>query len=373
MRQFSWSSVFWVNVPLVAAALIGTLRLVPDSRDSRATRLDPVGAILSIVAIAALVYAVIEAPAHGWTSTSGLSSIAVGLVSGLVFAGWELRRHEPMLDLRLFRDRNFSGASLALTLLFLAMSGAMFLQAQYLQFVLDYTPLVAGFALVPAAAGMLWGTGVGTHLSSHLGLRRTVALGIVLSAAGLGIQAVLSDGSSYAPTGFGLLLFGLGAGVAMPAATDAIMRALPASRAGVGSAVNDTVREVGGALGVAVVGSVAAAQYSSTMNSELALFSDLPDAVRAALADNVGAALGMSKGLGQAGSEIATAARDAFVSSMGGALGIAAATALAAAVVALVSMSRSGASVEDATTSDDPTRASDPAAIRADLVVPQLH
>lgn len=221
------------------------------------------------------------------------------------------------------------------------MSGAIFLQAQYLQFVLDYTPLAAGLALVPAAAGMLWGTGAGTHLSSHLGARRTVAFGIFLAAAGLAVQATFTTGGSYLPTGIGLLLFGLGAGMAMPAATDSIMSSLPPSSAGVGSAMNDTVREVGGALGVAIVGSVAAASYTSAVSDELTRFADLPEPVRVALSDNVGAALGMTQALGSRAGEIVGVARDAFVTSMRGALWVAAAAAFAGVVVALVSMPKS--------------------------------
>jgi len=339
MRQFSWSSVFWINVPLLAVALVGTLHLIPDSRDPKATRLDPVGALLSVAAIASLVYSIIEAPRQGW-ATATVTSVAVGGATLVLFVLWELRRHDPMLDLRLFRDRAFSGASFALALLFLAMSGAIFLQAQYLQFVLDYTPLVAGLALLPAAVGMLGGTGVSSHLSTRVGARITVAVGILTATVGLALQAALADGGSYLPTGFGLLLFGLGAGMAMPAATDSIMSTLPPSRAGVGSAVNDTVREVGGALGVAIIGSVAAANYSAGIERKLARFGDLSEPVRAVLAENVGAALGMSQELGRNGAEIADLARDAFVTSMSTSLWVAAGVTLSATMATFIYMPR---------------------------------
>ena len=171
--------------------------------------------------------------------------------------------------MRLFANRSFSASSVALAMLFFAMAGTVFLQAQYLQFILGYTPLVAGFALVPAALGMLFGTGAGAHMNAKLGGRVAVATGTLIAAAGVAAQAGFIDGSSYVPTGVGLLLFGLGAGIAMPAATDLIMATLPPARAGVGSAVNDTVRELGGALGVAVIGSIAATSYASSMQSEL--------------------------------------------------------------------------------------------------------
>ena len=265
MRSFSWSSVFWINVPLLAAALLGTVHLVPDSRNPEPTKLDPVGALLSIAAIGSLVYAVITAPAHGWTSPSSLAGFAVGATIASLFVVWELHRDEPMLDMRLFANRSFSASSVALAMLFFAMAGTVFLQAQYLQFILGYTPLVAGVALVPAAFGMLFGTGAGAHMNAKLGGRVAVATGTLVAAAGVAAQAGFIDGSSYVPTGVGLLLFGLGAGIAMPAATDLIMATLPPARAGVGSAVNDTVRELGGALGVAVIGSIAATSYASSM------------------------------------------------------------------------------------------------------------
>jgi MFS family permease len=151
------------------------------------------------------------------------------------------------------------------------MAGTVFLKAQYLQFVLEYTPLAAGLALVPAAIGMLLGTGAGAHLAQMHGGRIAVTAGTLIATAGVAVQTAFFDGGSYLPTGIGLL-FGLGAGVAMPAATEMIMATLPPARAGVGSAVNDTVREFGGALGVAVIGSVAATSYATSMRSKLDQF-----------------------------------------------------------------------------------------------------
>jgi EmrB/QacA subfamily drug resistance transporter len=334
MRSFSWSSVFWINVPLLALAFIGTLHLVPDSRDPHATRLDPVGALLSSTAVGTLVYAIIEAPRSGWTSSSMVLVLVVAATTGVAFVGWELRRHEPMLDMRLFANPSFSAGSVALAMLFFAMAGTVFLQAQYLQFVLGYTPLVAGAALVPAALGMILGTGVGTHLASAFGGRIAVVTGTLFAGAGVAVQALLIDGGSYGPTGAGLLLFGVGAGIAMPAATDLIMSTLPPARAGVGSAVNDTVRELGGALGVAVIGSVAASSYTSNLQGPLDRIGAIPADLRAAITDNVGAALEASGHLGATGAQVAAAARDAFVSSMSGSLWVGVGLAAAATMIA---------------------------------------
>ena len=244
-----------------------------------------------------------------------------------------------MLDIKLFRNRGFSAGSVTLAALFFAMAGAIFLQAQYLQFILGYTPLAAGFALVPAALGVLFGTGAGAHLSSMVGGRIAVVVGTVLAAAGMAVQAALIDGTSYLPTGVGLFLFGIGAGIAMPTATELIMSTLPPARAGVGSAVNDTVREVGGALGVAVIGSIAASNYASTLHHKIDQLG-LPTGVRGAVTNNVGAALEVSRHLGSNGPEVAGAARDAFVSSMSSSLWVSVAFAAVATVTALLYLPR---------------------------------
>jgi EmrB/QacA subfamily drug resistance transporter len=340
MRSFSWSSVFWINVAFLVPAIVGAVHLVPDSRDPHATRLDPVGAVLSIAAIGSLVYAIIQAPERGWTSSASLVNFVVGTAIGIVFVVWEMRRDDPMLDISLFRNRSFSGGSISLTLLFFAMAGTVFLQAQYLQFILDYTPLAAGFALVPAAIGMLLGTGAGAHLAAIHGGRITVTTGTLVATAGVAVQAAFVTGGSYVPTGIGLLLFGLGAGIAMPAATEMIMASLPPARAGVGSAVNDTVREFGGALGVAVIGSVAATSYATSMHSELDRFPNLTSTDRTMLSDNVGAAIQASRQFGTQADQIAATASKAFVHSMNSSLWIAAALALGAAVVAHTQLPR---------------------------------
>ena len=291
MRSFSWSSVFWINVPLLVAAFVGALHLVPDSRDPHATRLDPVGAVLSIAAISTLVYAIIQAPERGWTSTASVVNFAIGAAIAVVFVGWEMHRDDPMLDMSLFRNRSFSAGSIALALLFFAMAGTVFLQAQYLQFVLDYTPLAAGFALVPAAIGMLLGTGAGAHLAEMHGGRIAVTAGTLIAAAGVAVQAAFVDGGSYLPTGVGPAAVRPRRRHRDAAATEMIMATLPPARAGVGSAVNDTVREFGGALGVAVIGSVAATSYATSMRGELDRFPNLTDTDRSMLVNNVGAAI----------------------------------------------------------------------------------
>jgi len=192
---------------------------------------------------------------------------------------------------------------------------------------------------------MLLGTGAGGHLAAQHGGRMAVTAGTLIAGSGVALQAGFANGGSYLPTGIGLLLFGLGAGIAMPAATDMIMATLPAARAGVGSAVNDTVREFGGALGVAVIGSIAATTYASSMHSELARFPGLTGVDRTMLSNNVGAAVEASHRLGANGERIASAARGAFVDSMSNSLWIAAGLAGCAAVVAFTQLPRGATGV----------------------------
>jgi predicted MFS family arabinose efflux permease len=296
--------------------------------------------VLSIVAVGSIVYAIIEGPASGWLSATTVTAFTFGSATTAVFLVWEMRREAPMLDLRLFRNPSFSAASVALAMLFFAMAGAVFLQAQYLQFILGYTPLAAGFALVPAALGMIVGTGAGAHLAAQHGGRIAVITGTLFAAAGLAVQAGFIDGTSYAPTGIGLFLFGLGAGIAMAPATALIMATLPPARAGVGSAVNDTVRELGGALGVAIIGSIAATRYSTSMRADLAGIPTLPDPMRSAVTDNIGAALTTSRGMTANAMEIEALARHAFIDSMTGALWVAVGAAVLATLIAFVVLPR---------------------------------
>jgi EmrB/QacA subfamily drug resistance transporter len=340
MRSFSWSSVFWINVPLIIVAMAVGMHALPESRDLTASRSDPLGGLLSIAAIGTFVWAIIEAPAAGWLSATTLGTFAASGLLTAAFAWWESRRIEPLLDITIFRDKRFAGASAAMTLAFLALAGSIFLVVQYLQFVLDYTPLTAGVALIPAAAGLMLGTGAGNHLGGHLRARGIVALGIATAATGIAVQAALADGTAYAPTGIGLALLGLGLGIAMPAATDSIMSALPPGKAGVGSAVNDTARELGGAVGVAIIGSLLASSYSSSIQSSLDGTTGLSEPMKAAAADNIGAALGIAESLGEPGGTLAAAARTSFVDGMQLGLWTAAALSVMAAVVAATMLPR---------------------------------
>ena len=333
LEQFDWTAVFLVNVPIVIAALAATPKLVPDSRDPKQARLDPVGALLSTAGLGILTAAIIEAPARGWTSGIILGGFAA---SALVLAGfviWELRTASPMLDVRLFRIRRFTGASAAIALVFFALFGAIFFLTQYLQGVLDYTPLEAGIRMLPVAAGLIVGGPLSAKLADKFGTRAVVATGLTVVAAALFLLSGAETDSGYSLVATSLVLLGLGMGATMAPATESIMSSVPRDNAGVGSAMNDTVRLVGGTLGVAILGSLLSSSYGADMEPAV---KSLPDPAADAASDSLGHASVVAQQVGGgAGRALSDAAETAFTTAMSGTLTIAAAVALAGAFLAL--------------------------------------
>jgi MFS transporter, DHA2 family, multidrug resistance protein len=272
LDRFWWSSAFLINVPVVAVVLLAGWLLIPESKDPAATPLDPLGAVLSTAGIAALVYGLIEAPDNGWTDPLTLAAFALG-----------------------------------------------------------YTPLQAGLRIMPVAT-LVVGAPLGARVAERLGTKAAVAAGFTIAAVGLGLLSAVDIGDGYGPVAWTLGVLGVGMGLAMAPATDSIMGAVPTARAGVGSAMNTTTRQVGGALGVAVLGSVLTSAYRDQLTPALAGLSDQATTVAR---DSVGAALGVADRLGPAGGELAQAARAAFVDAMGTAALAGATVALLGAVVAL--------------------------------------
>ena len=256
LDHFWWGSIFLVNVPLAAIALVAGQRLLPPSRDPLARRIDWTGAGLSGVGLVALVWAIIEAPSRGWTSAAVLAAGALAFVALGAFVAWQRRVAQPLLDVRLFRDARFSVASGTVMVLFFALFGFLFLATQYLQFVLGYSPSAAGVRVLPYAGAMIVSALVSAQLVGRFGGRGVMTLGMLLFAAGLAVAATLGTSTGYGRLAVALVLMGVGMGLAGAPATESIMSSLPPARANIGSAVNDTTRELGGALGVAVVGSV---------------------------------------------------------------------------------------------------------------------
>ncbi len=334
LEHYWWGSIFLINVPIVIAAIIATIFVVPESKDPDVASLDPLGAILSIGGLAALLYAIIEAPNTGWLAGQTLTWAAVGVVLLAAFAIWEMRQDRPMLDMSLFRNPRFSAASISVTLVFFAMFGMLFFLTQYLQFVLNYTTLETGVRVTPVVLGIMAGVGLGTRLAAKIGTKIVVSAGLAIVALGLLNFARITDTSGYSTVVISLLILGFGMGSAMSPATDSIMGAVPEENAGVGSAVNDTVRQVGGALGVAILGSLLATAYSNAIESTTRL---LPPDAAATANDSIGPALALAARLGgQEGQALAAAARSAFVDAMGTTAIVAAGFAVAGALIALI-------------------------------------
>jgi EmrB/QacA subfamily drug resistance transporter len=254
----SWSSVFGLSVVLAAIALVGTLRVVPSRERHEQKALDPVGAALSALALSSLVWAFIEGPQRGWGSELVVGGFVAAVVLGAAFVGWELRRREPMLDPRLFGLRGFSAGTLSVFVQFFAMFGVIFVLLQFLQLVLGYSPLEAGAALAPMAVVMITVAPRVPLLVERVGVRPVGPTGLALMALGLVGLSTMDAGSSYWHLLAAGLVLGLGMALAATPATTAIVESLPDAKQGVASAVNDASREVGGALGIAVLGSVLA-------------------------------------------------------------------------------------------------------------------
>lgn len=344
LEHFWWGSVFLVNVPIVLVAVLAGYFLVPESKDPNATPLDPVGAGLSSAGLSALVYAIIEAPANGWTDPLILAGFAIAAVLLGWMVWWELRTPHPMLQMSFFRNPRFSAASASITLVFFAMFGTVFLIAQYLQFVLGFSPFEAGLRVMPVAT-LIVAAPLSARLTERLGSKIVVTTGLVIVAIALTVISGVDVDGGYGRVALALSIMGFGMGMTMAPATDSIMGSLPLARAGVGSAMNDTTRQVGGALGVAVLGSVLASTYSAAMTP---LVTALPPPAAELALDSVGGAARVAAEIGEAGAALIRAAASAFVDGMGNAALVAAGVALAGAVVSAVFLpSRPGDSQAD--------------------------
>lgn len=322
VEHFSWAAVFWLNVIVVVIALVGGVLLVPTSRDPEEAPLDPMGAILSITGVGALLYAIIEAPNHGWLSVETLLGFVLAAVLLAGFAVWELRTPHPMLDLQFFKNPRFSAASATIAVTFMSMFGFFFVMTQYLQFVRGYDALEAGLHTLPMPIGMMLAAPNSVRLVSRFGPRRVVTTGMLLAALGLALMSFLEADTPYLYLAVAFVILGLGMGFTMPPATTSIMASLPLGKAGVGSAVNDTTREVGGALGVAILGSLLASSFRADMDEVLV---NAPEQLREVARSSVGAAVTLAERVGgPAGELLAAAGRTAYVDGMGIALGMAA-------------------------------------------------
>ncbi|WP_432866674.1 MFS transporter [Microbispora rosea] len=328
LDHFWWGSVFLVNIPMIVVAAVAVAAFIPESRDPTAPRTDVPGALLSVTGLAALVYGVIEAPARGWSDPRVLGALGAGAVLLAVFVRVEARTRQPMTDLGLFRSRVFVWGAAGATFVSLGMSGVLFVVPQHLQAVLGHDALGTGVRVIPMVAGLMAGGLAGERLTARLGLRVVMPAGLVVLAAGffLGSGTTVSGGASsaYGFVAVWLAVLGAGVGLAMVPAMDGVLATLPEERSGSGSATLQTVRQVGGALGVAGLGSMLSAAYAS----------DLPDGAPEAASDSITAAAVLAARAGDAA--LLSAAREAFVHGMDLVLLVCGATSVLAAVLVAV-------------------------------------
>jgi EmrB/QacA subfamily drug resistance transporter len=359
LEHFWWGSVFIVNVPIVIGGLVLGFLLVPESRDPAHAALDPVGAGLSIAGLGSVLWAVIEAPSHGWTSSGIVTGFVIGgLLLGAFFV-WELRSKHPMLDMHFFENPRFSAASGAITLVFLALFGTLFLITQYLQSVLGYSTVKAGAVLLPQAATLMVFALLSNRWVQRFGNKIVVTTGLLLVTSSLLLFRTLEPNTGAVHLILIMMLMGLGMANVMAPCTDSIMGSLPRAKAGVGSAVNDTTRQMGGAVGVAVFGSLMASHFTSAMSDRLA--GVVPAGVLARLGDNVGQAISVAPSSGGSAPQIVEAAKASFVSGLHTVGSVAAGvTFLAATGVALFLPAR--ARQEDAVPFDSFAGAPEPVA-----------
>ncbi|GGQ77245.1 MFS transporter [Streptomyces flaveolus] len=311
LGDHAWGSTFLVNVPVAVLAVIGALLLVPPSRAAGMGRIDYVGGLLSIVSVGSLVYATIEGPHFGWGAGPVTAAVVAGV--GLVaFVAWELRHPHPMLDVRRFLQRPFSGSMLAVLFFFFGTYGAIYYSTQFLQFVLGYGALETGVRLLPLAGAVFVGAAVTGRLTPKLGVKAMIGSGMVIGTVGVFLLVLVDKGSTYSGFLAPMLLLGLAIGLSVSPATDTIMGSFPESELGVGGGANDTALELGGSLGIAVLGSLLGTAYRDELADLVG--GRLPAAALDTAQDSVGGGLAVAEQIAKspsAGPQQAQALADA--------------------------------------------------------------
>ena len=283
--EVGWSAVFWLHIPVVSLAMFG-LTVVPESRDSRRLPLDLPGAALATTGTMAVVYGVIQGGENGWASFEIIAALVGGAALLIAFALVEIGSRYPMLPLHYFKRMDFTGSFLVIMLLFVGMIGVFFFLTQYLQLVQDRSALVAGLAITPVALAMMLGAAIAIKVVPLIGPKATIVGSSLIVMSGMAVFSQIEVGTAYWVPVLGILLFGLGAGIAMPTVTDTIMASVPVNDAGIGSAMNDLSRELGIVIGVAALGSLVSGLYRSDVKTSL------DGVVPPATAEQVGDSLG---------------------------------------------------------------------------------
>jgi EmrB/QacA subfamily drug resistance transporter len=347
LEWFWWGAVLLVNVPIVAALMIAIRAYAPRSRDPEATPLDPIGAALSLLGVTALIYGIIEGPVDGWSDPLVVIGLVTAAVTLTAFVVWERHAPHPMLPMTLFEDLRFRTGSGVITVAFFAMFGFFFLNTQYLQFARGYSPLLAGLATLPLAVAMVIVSPRSAGVAARFGSGPVIGAGFTSVTLGFIILVSVGPTTPYLALALAYVLLGAGMGMTSAPATGSIMSAVPQAKAGVGSAVNDTTRELGGALGIAVLGSIANTAYRSNLDLDDL---GLPADARTAAEDSVGAINRIAAEIGTAGQELADRADIAFTDAFNTA---AAVTAAVTAIAAITVIARFRPERERALDADD--------------------
>ncbi len=337
LQHFSWSSVFFTLGPVAGVSIALVAIFSPSSRDARAHPLDGAGFVLSAAFMGLIVYTIIEAPNRGWGSSLSIAGFAGSVVLLGLFVAKERRSNFPMLDVRLFKNMRFTAASGSVTIAFFTLFGFIFLITQYFQFIHNYSALSAGVRLLPVAVSVAVGSIVGTRLAVRFGTKAIVTIGLLFTAIFyLWVWRVISTTTGYDIIAMQMVLYGLGMGLTSAPATESIMGAVSAAQAGVGSAVNDSTRLLGGTLGVAVIGSVYASLYGNRLDKTLP--SQLPTTAKVVAHQSVGGAYGISAHLSSSGQHVLAqlvheAASNAFIRGISISCLVAGVVALAGALL----------------------------------------
>ncbi|MEU4221083.1 MFS transporter [Actinoplanes sp. NPDC026623] len=333
LEHFWWGAVFLINVPIVIAGVVLVLTLVPESRDPKPGRIDIVGVLLSIVGLTLLTYGVIEGGEEGFGETGSWGPLVASVAVLTAFILYERRIEFPSLDVKLFAIRQFSASVAAIGLVFFAAMGAMFFSAFYLQLVRGYGPLASGALFVPFAAAQLIFAPRSAAMVKRFGPKRVSTIGLLLVAAALSGWLFIDAATPIWIVGALFFLQGVGMANVMPPATESIMSVLPREKAGVGSAVSNTIRQIGGALGVATLGAVISSTYRDEISSATA---GLPAVARGVAQESVAGAYGVAEQAGPAGQALIASANDAFITAVHYASIGSTAVALLGALVAMI-------------------------------------
>ena len=336
--HYWWGSVFLINVPIALVGLVAAAFLVPNSKNPRAQRADPIGAVLSMVGFGMLLWGIIEAPNRTWSSPEILAALIGSVMIIGLFVVWERRIDHPMLPLQFFGHRRYSAAIASLALVMFALLGLFFLVTQYLQFCLEFSPLKTGLGLAPIALVLLIAAPSSIWLARRFGTKPVVASGLTLIAVGLGLLSRTTVHSTYLNCVPWFAVIGIGVGLTLAPSTESVMGSLPRGDAGVGSATSDTSMQIGGALGVGVLGTVLNLHYQSFLAPLLA-HQSIPEAIDKLILGSLGGALAVAEHLpGSSGQALSQAARRGFVSGMDLGLIVAAAVVGVAGLIVLVAL-----------------------------------